>query len=168
MGSAASQRAPRHASALLPFTPSRRAHERADRQSGGVRPHYLVRVLDPGQRGAPDGALPWARRPHREHHDTPPLSSPSRPAAEPTSAPTDSQVEYGPTTSYGSSTPVNAALLTAHSHGLGGLTESTTTRLRSPPLHAQPPSPRARRPTVRWSTAPLPRTGPRPRSTRRS
>jgi len=48
-----------------------------------------------------------------------------------TSAPTDSQVEYGPTTSYGSSTPVNAALLTAHSHGLGGLTASTTYHYRA-------------------------------------
>ena len=37
----------------------------------------------------------------------------------------DSQVEYGPTTAYGSSTPRNASLVTSHSQGLSGLAAST-------------------------------------------
>ncbi len=38
-----------------------------------------------------------------------------------TDEPSDSQVEYGPTTAYGSSTPLGTALLTAHSQTLSGL-----------------------------------------------
>ncbi|MBZ5538877.1 MAG: fibronectin type III domain-containing protein, partial [Acidobacteriia bacterium] len=37
----------------------------------------------------------------------------------------DSQVDYGTTTGYGSSTPLNASLVTSHSAGLSGLTGST-------------------------------------------
>ncbi len=37
----------------------------------------------------------------------------------------DSQVEYGPTTTYGQSTTLNPALVTAHSQGLSGLTSVT-------------------------------------------
>jgi len=37
----------------------------------------------------------------------------------------DTQVEYGPTTSYGSSTTLNTSMVTSHSQGLSGLTPST-------------------------------------------
>src|SRR5207253_6452603 len=37
----------------------------------------------------------------------------------------DSQVDYGPTTAYGSSSPLNASLVTAHAVSLTGLTGST-------------------------------------------
>jgi hypothetical protein len=42
-----------------------------------------------------------------------------------TNEPADSQVEYGPTMAYGSSTPLDAALATAHSVTLPGLTPKT-------------------------------------------
>jgi len=42
----------------------------------------------------------------------------------------DSRVEYGTTTSYGSSTALNASLVTAHSQTLTGLTASTTYHYR--------------------------------------
>lgn len=42
-----------------------------------------------------------------------------------TNAPADSQVEYGPTTAYGSSTAVDPAQVTAHSAGLTNLAAST-------------------------------------------
>src|SRR5207244_11253492 len=42
----------------------------------------------------------------------------------------DSQVDYGPTTAYGSSTPVNASLLTAHAVTLTGLLSATTYHYR--------------------------------------
>src|SRR5205823_5080417 len=43
---------------------------------------------------------------------------------------TDSQVDYGTTTAYGSATPVNATLVTAHSQGLSGLAASTVYHFR--------------------------------------
>ena len=43
----------------------------------------------------------------------------------PTDEPSDSQVEYGLTTTYGSSTTVNPAMVTSHSQSLSGLTPST-------------------------------------------
>src|SRR5206468_4733917 len=42
----------------------------------------------------------------------------------------DSQVEYGLTSSYGSATPVNPTLVTAHAVGVGALTESTSYHYR--------------------------------------
>src|SRR2546426_549642 len=42
----------------------------------------------------------------------------------------DSQVDYGPTTAYGSSTPLNASLLTAHAMTLTGLLATTTYHYR--------------------------------------
>src|SRR2546422_2307 len=42
----------------------------------------------------------------------------------------DSQVDYGPTTAYGSSTPLNASLLTAHALTLTGLLATTTYHYR--------------------------------------
>src|SRR5207245_96106 len=42
----------------------------------------------------------------------------------------DSQVEYGPTTAYGSATPVNSSLLTAHAVTLTGLLANTTYHYR--------------------------------------
>ncbi|HVE14759.1 MAG TPA: fibronectin type III domain-containing protein, partial [Elusimicrobiota bacterium] len=42
-----------------------------------------------------------------------------------TNEPSDSQVEYGPTTSYGSAIPLDGALVTAHSQSLSGLQAST-------------------------------------------
>jgi hypothetical protein len=42
----------------------------------------------------------------------------------------DSQVEYGTTTAYGSMTPVNTAMVSAHSQSLGGLTASTSYHFR--------------------------------------
>ncbi|HEV8150859.1 MAG TPA: Ig-like domain-containing protein, partial [Gemmatimonadales bacterium] len=42
-----------------------------------------------------------------------------------TNEPSDSQVEYGPTTAYGSSTALNPALVTSHSQVLSGLVSST-------------------------------------------
>jgi hypothetical protein len=42
----------------------------------------------------------------------------------------DSQVEYGPTASYGSSTTLNVTLATSHSEGIAGLTASTTYHYR--------------------------------------
>src|SRR5438309_1054384 len=42
----------------------------------------------------------------------------------------DSQVDYGPTTAYGSSTPVNSALTTAHAVTLTGLLPTTTYHYR--------------------------------------
>jgi hypothetical protein len=47
-----------------------------------------------------------------------------------TDEPADSQVEYGPTTAYGSLTSVNANLLLAHSQALAGLTAGTTYHYR--------------------------------------
>lgn len=43
---------------------------------------------------------------------------------------TNSQVDYGATASYGSSTPLNATLVTAHSQGLSGLAASATYHFR--------------------------------------
>jgi hypothetical protein len=42
-----------------------------------------------------------------------------------TNEPSDSQVEYGPTTSYGSATAVNSALITAHQVTIAGLSGTT-------------------------------------------
>jgi hypothetical protein len=42
----------------------------------------------------------------------------------------NTQVEYGPTTAYGSSTTINATMVTAHSQGISGLTASTTYNYR--------------------------------------
>ncbi len=42
-----------------------------------------------------------------------------------TDKPADSQVDYGTTTSYGSSTPLDPTLVTSHSQGLSGLTPGT-------------------------------------------
>jgi hypothetical protein len=39
--------------------------------------------------------------------------------------PTDSQVEYGPTGAYGSSTILNASLVVSHAQALSGLTQGT-------------------------------------------
>lgn len=47
-----------------------------------------------------------------------------------TSTPSDSQVEYGLTTSYGTATPLNTSLVTAHAVTLSGLTASTTYHYR--------------------------------------
>ena len=47
-----------------------------------------------------------------------------------TSEPSTSQVEYGPTTSYGSVTPLDTALVTSHSVTLTGLAASTTYNYR--------------------------------------
>lgn len=43
-----------------------------------------------------------------------------------TNLPADSQVVYGPTAAYGSSTPLNSTLVTSHSVTLTGLTSGTT------------------------------------------
>lgn len=43
-----------------------------------------------------------------------------------TNEPATSQIEYGPTSSYGNQTPVDGALLLAHSGQLSGLSENTT------------------------------------------
>ncbi len=42
----------------------------------------------------------------------------------------DTQIEYGPTTSYGSSTTINSSLVTSHSQSLTGLTAGTTYHFR--------------------------------------
>jgi len=47
-----------------------------------------------------------------------------------TNEPSDSRVEYGPTTTYGNSTPLNITLVTSHSMTLSGLTASTTYHFR--------------------------------------
>lgn len=47
-----------------------------------------------------------------------------------TDVPADSQVEYGTTTAYGSSTTLNAAQVTAHSQTISGLVASTTYHYR--------------------------------------
>src|SRR5438445_4000470 len=47
-----------------------------------------------------------------------------------TNTASDSQVEYGLTTSYGSTTTLNPALVTSHSAALSGLTDSTTYHYR--------------------------------------
>jgi hypothetical protein len=47
-----------------------------------------------------------------------------------TDEPSSSQVEYGTTTSYGSASPINAQLVTAHSVLLSGLTAGTTYHFR--------------------------------------
>src|SRR3989442_4465224 len=47
-----------------------------------------------------------------------------------TNAASDSQVDYGPTTAYGSSTPLNSSLLTAHAMTLTGLLATTTYHYR--------------------------------------
>ena len=47
-----------------------------------------------------------------------------------TSQPATSQVQYGPTTSYGSSTPVDSSLVTTHSQNLTGLTPGVTYHYR--------------------------------------
>ena len=39
--------------------------------------------------------------------------------------PTDSQVEYGPTGAYGSSTILNTSLVVSHAQALSGLTQET-------------------------------------------
>jgi len=47
-----------------------------------------------------------------------------------TNEPADSQIEYGLTTAYGSSTTLNSSLLTSHSRTLSGLTDNTTYHYR--------------------------------------
>jgi hypothetical protein len=47
-----------------------------------------------------------------------------------TDVPADSQVEYGPTTAYGSTTPLDPATTTTHSQPLSGLTANTTYHYR--------------------------------------
>ncbi len=47
-----------------------------------------------------------------------------------TNEPSDSQVSYGPTTAYGSNTPLNITMVTSHSVALSGLTASTTYHYR--------------------------------------
>ena len=47
-----------------------------------------------------------------------------------TNEPSTSQVDYGPTTSYGSTTPLNSTLVTAHSVTLIGLTSNATYNFR--------------------------------------
>src|SRR5207237_4747106 len=47
-----------------------------------------------------------------------------------TNAASDSRVDYGPTTAYSSSTPLNASLLTAHAVTLTGLLATTTYHYR--------------------------------------
>ncbi len=47
-----------------------------------------------------------------------------------TNKPSNSQVDYGTTTAYGSSTTLNTAMVTAHSAALSGLTASTTYHYR--------------------------------------
>src|SRR5206468_881244 len=47
-----------------------------------------------------------------------------------TNEPSDSQVEYGVTSAYGSATVLNSAQVTAHSQGLSGLTASATYHYR--------------------------------------
>jgi parallel beta-helix repeat protein len=47
-----------------------------------------------------------------------------------TNEPADTQVQYGTTSSYGSSTPLNTSLITSHSAGLSGLSPSTTYHFR--------------------------------------
>ncbi len=47
-----------------------------------------------------------------------------------TNVPGTSQVDYGPTTSYGSSSPLDSGMVTSHSEALGGLTASTTYHYR--------------------------------------
>ncbi|MGQ0645150.1 MAG: OmpL47-type beta-barrel domain-containing protein, partial [Elusimicrobiota bacterium] len=47
-----------------------------------------------------------------------------------TNEPSDTQVEYGTTTSYGSSTVLNTSLVTAHTQGLTGLTAGTVYNYR--------------------------------------
>src|SRR5207237_1381813 len=42
----------------------------------------------------------------------------------------DSQVDYGPTTAYGTSSPLNASLVTSHTVSLSGLTGSTLYHFR--------------------------------------
>ena len=47
-----------------------------------------------------------------------------------TNEPSTSQVDYGPTTSYGSTTPLDSTLVTAHSVTLIGLTSNATYNFR--------------------------------------
>ncbi len=47
-----------------------------------------------------------------------------------TNEPSDTQVEYGPTTSYGALTPLNAALLTAHAQTISSLKPNTVYHFR--------------------------------------
>src|SRR5207244_10086873 len=47
-----------------------------------------------------------------------------------TDVPTDSQVQYGTTTAYGSSSALNSTLVTSHSVRLSGLTRLTTYHYR--------------------------------------
>jgi hypothetical protein len=49
----------------------------------------------------------------------------------------DTQVDYGTTTAYGSTTTLNATLVTSHSQGLTGLTASTTYHVRVKSKNAQ-------------------------------
>ena len=48
-----------------------------------------------------------------------------------TDEPASSLVEYGPTTSYGLSVPLNATLVTSHAEALGGLTPTSTYHVRA-------------------------------------
>jgi hypothetical protein len=47
-----------------------------------------------------------------------------------TNKPSDTQVAYGPTTSYGSLTPLDSSLVTSHSQVLSGLAPRTWYHLR--------------------------------------
>jgi purple acid phosphatase-like protein len=47
-----------------------------------------------------------------------------------TNEPSDTQVEYGPTTSYGALTPLNAALQTAHAQTISSLKPNTEYHFR--------------------------------------
>src|SRR5262245_37532651 len=48
-----------------------------------------------------------------------------------TNVPGDSQIDYGPSSSYGSSTPLNTGMVTAHSVSLQGLAASTQMHFRA-------------------------------------
>ena len=96
-----------------------------------------------------------------------PRSDPTTPPSNwTTDEPSTSQVDYGPTPSFGSSTPVDPSLVTSHSRSLSGLSANTTyyCRLRSadpsgnvatPPRTASPrPRPARRRPCSPGSRSP--------------
>jgi Big-like domain-containing protein/purple acid phosphatase-like protein len=61
---------------------------------------------------------------------TPVIASSAATVAWSTNETADSQVEFGTTTSYGSSTPVNSTMVTSHSQSLGGLAASTVYHYR--------------------------------------
>lgn len=99
--------------------------------------HYRVRSADAAGNSASSGdftfttsALPDTTAPVLSNITAGSITSSGVSITWTTNEASTTQVEYGPTTAYGVSTPLNAALVTSHSAALSGLQASTTYNYR--------------------------------------